>query len=164
MALSTLLLAVLFVVVISAQTWISYNEQKSLFQERFMGLGSVLESQLDTNISQVKQITQAVANHGPTDTEPFQVIRRQLKAMVSKDQGIGNAYILATEKMERNGNRAVINLQGPDDQMLQPGTEYVMPAYFEHAFDQTLKEGSAVTVPYDDELGTLGDLSFSRDR
>ncbi|WP_212983637.1 methyl-accepting chemotaxis protein [Paenibacillus cineris] len=154
MALSTLLLAVLFVVVISAQTWISYNEQKSLFQERFEGLGSVLESQLDTNISQVKQIAKAVANHEPTDTEPFQVIRSQLKAMVSKDQGIGNAYILTTEKMERNGNRAVMNLQGPDDQMLQPGTEYVMPAYFEHAFDQTIKEGSAVTVPYDDELGT----------
>ncbi|WP_179281047.1 methyl-accepting chemotaxis protein [Paenibacillus sp. XY044] len=154
MALSTLLLAVLFVVVISAQTWISYTEQKSLFKERFMGLGSVLETQLDTNLSQVKQIAQAVAKHEPSDTEPFQVIRRQLKAMLDNGQGIGNAYILTTGKMERNGSRAVINLQGPDDQKLQPGSEYQMPAYFENAFDQTLKEGSAVTVPYDDDLGT----------
>lgn len=152
---STILLTIIFLVVIGTLVTISYMEQKKLYENKLYGLGSVLSTQMISDIDEIGAIAESISAGGSTDTESFQELRGHLSAMMNNNQGIENAYLLSSDVVQRDGQKILITLQGiNDDPENAPGAEYEMSSYFETAVTGAIQNGDAMTNTYNDELGT----------
>lgn len=153
---SNLLLAVIFIGIIGLNVTLSYQEQKEVYEEQFRGYGAVLDRQLQTNLNLVEETSQILVNKHLPAAEAFDRLESQLFAMTDSNVNIYNAYLMLPDKIERDGQKFLVNLQTDTDmESTLPGTEYEMIPIFETALDRIIKDESAViTSSYTDIEGT----------
>ncbi|WP_052675967.1 methyl-accepting chemotaxis protein [Paenibacillus sp. IHBB 10380] len=152
---SNLLLAIVFIGIISLNVVFSYQGQKKAYEEQFYGYGTVLKRQIETNLSLIQEASQIVVNKQSPTADAFVLLRNQLFAMTDSDVNIPSVYLMLPDKVERDGKKFLVNLQTEIDiETTLPGTEYEMNATFETALDRAIKDDFTITPSYTDVEGT----------
>lgn len=161
---SVLLLAVLFLGVMSLTAAFAYQSQKNEFHNQLRELGKAMKGQVQLHAVEIAEASAVLDRKEAPAAEAFKMLKAQLVAMSAEDLVISNAYLMLPEVREDGGKRALVNLQGNmDTEAMQPGSVYEMSAVFEDAFNKAMKEGFALTVPYADSEGEwVSYLSRSR--
>ncbi|WP_458632226.1 methyl-accepting chemotaxis protein [Paenibacillus sp. CMAA1364] len=152
---SNLILAVVFIGIISLIVIFSYQGQKEVYQEQFFGYGTVLKRQMETSVSLIKEASEIVSNKATPTGDVFNQLRDQLFVMSDSDVNIPGVYLMLPDKVERDGEKYLVNIQTNVDEVFTlPGTEYKMNNIFEATLNQVMKGDFAITPSYTDAEGT----------
>ncbi|RJE86046.1 methyl-accepting chemotaxis protein [Paenibacillus sp. 1011MAR3C5] len=152
---SSLVLALILIVLISATQWLSYNSQKAAFSKEIQSLGVTLGYQLEFEYDLVAEAYEELLQSGTHDASAFSILKNKFEAMV-RNERVTNAYIYMPEVKEVDGKRTAIMLQSNEELSqtgLAPGGSYAMAERFDTAFQKALNQESAWTEVYEDDFG-----------
>jgi len=152
---SSLVLSFLFLIMIGTIIVLSYFQQRQSYYEQFNMYGTSFEAQVNVNHDLIETSASKIARQEGSSDNAFTILKRQLNAMVG-GSSVTNAYLLAPEKIERDGKSYLVNIQANselDAVGWQPGSEYLLPPSFQESLTQAIQTGSAITEPFKDEVG-----------
>ncbi|REK71747.1 methyl-accepting chemotaxis protein [Paenibacillus paeoniae] len=152
---SSLVLAMILLVLINAMQWLSYNSQKAAFMEEIENLGVTLGYQLEFEYDHVTVGHDELQQNGTSESASFSILKNKFDAMVRNDR-VANAYIYMPEIKEEGEQRFVTMLQGNQELTnsgIGPGSTYPLSGSFEEAFRKALAQESAWTDVYEDDNG-----------
>lgn len=152
---SSLVLALILIVLISATQWLSYNSQKAAYKDDITDLGETLGYQLEFEYDLVTIAHDELLQSGTHEADAFRVLKSKFDAMV-RNERVANAYIYMPEIKEVDGKRTAIMLQSNEElgqTGLGPGGAYAMVERFDTAFQKAEAQGAAWTEIYEDEYG-----------
>ncbi|MFF2890261.1 methyl-accepting chemotaxis protein [Paenibacillus sp. NPDC057967] len=152
---SSLVLALILIVLISATQWLSYNSQKAAYKDDITDLGETLGYQLEFEYDLVAAAHDELLQSGTYEADAFRVLKSKFDAMV-RNERVTNAAIYMPEVKEVDGKRTATMLQSNEELHqtdLGPGETYAMAESFDTAFQKAEAQGAAWTEIYEDDFG-----------
>ncbi|MGG1634652.1 methyl-accepting chemotaxis protein [Paenibacillus sp. FSL K6-3182] len=152
---SSIVLAILLVIVISVTEYLSYSSQKKSYLDEIERIGQTLGYQIEAGHDLVTFGYNEVSAGRDTNNATFKMLKLQLDVMIKNDI-VANAYVYMPEVIERDGKKFIKMMQSNESLSaagLGPGDEYEMSDEFAGKIDDALNEGSALTEVVTDEYG-----------
>lgn len=152
---SSIVLALLLVMVISVTEYLSYNSQKKSYLAEIKRIGETLSYQIEAGHDLLTFGYNTVSAGNDTNNDTFELLKLQLDVMIKNDI-ISNAYVYMPDVIERDGKEIIVMMQSNEELSaagLGPGAEYEMTPAFAAKVDETLEKGSALTDVVVDEFG-----------
>lgn len=152
---SSIVLALLLVIVISVTEYLSYSSQKKSYLDEIERIGQTLGYQIEAGHDLVTFGYNEVSAGRDTNNATFKTLKLQLDVMIKNDI-VANAYVYMPEVIERDGKKFIKMMQSNESLSaagLGPGDEYEMSDEFAGKIDDALNEGSALTDAVTDEYG-----------
>ncbi|MFX3636454.1 MAG: methyl-accepting chemotaxis protein [Candidatus Pristimantibacillus sp.] len=153
---SSVVLAFLFIIMISVTGWISYQSQKGSYTEDMERATRTFGVQTQANSDIIAAAQAELAAGKTTNSAIFHILKNQLNAMNTNEM-VTNTYLFAADMTEKDGKSYLEIFQGNnsmDEMGFKPGSPYELPATFIEGYDIVLKEGFAQLDPYSDEFGS----------
>lgn len=107
---SSIVLALLLVIVIGVTEYLSYNTQKVGYYEEIDRIGETLGYQIEADREMLTLGYNEIAAGNYEETDNSKQLQKYLDAMVENDI-VANAYIFMPEIVERDGKKTLIMLQ-----------------------------------------------------
>jgi methyl-accepting chemotaxis protein len=153
---SSIVLAVLFVIVIGIIETISYSSLKKGAISEITQVGETLSYQMEAGEALLVAAHDIVSRGetGETDST-MQYFKLQLDQMV-KNKMVTNAYVYMPEILNENGAKVIVAMQTNEalaSSGLGPGDKYEMNESFAQTFQDTIDKGSALSSIVRDEYG-----------
>lgn len=152
---SSIVLALLLVIVIGVTQYLSYNTQKKSYLAEIERIGETLSYQIEAGHDLLTYGYNEVSAGNTATNETFELLKLQLDVMIKNDI-IANAYVYMPDVVEREGKKSLVIMQSNEDLFaagLGPGAEYEMDPAFAAKVDEAFEKGSALTDVVVDEYG-----------
>lgn len=152
---SSILLALLLVLIIGVTEYLSYNAQKKSYLAEIERIGESLSYQIEAGHDLLTFGFNEVTAGRETKNETFELLKRQLDVMTKNDI-VTNAYVYMPDIIERDGKEFMVMMQSNEALQaagLGAGDEYEMNADFAADMHEALEKGSALTDVFTDEYG-----------
>lgn len=154
-AASSVVLALLLIVVIGITQTLSYNSQKSAYTQEINRTGETLGAQMEASTFLLGRGYEEMKAGGDTNGDAFKQLKHLLDVMV-KNELVSNAYIYMPEVVEKDGKKIATVMQSNEELYaagFAPGSTYEIPEIMLQAFTEASDEGFAVSKVYEDEFG-----------
>ncbi|WP_419875694.1 methyl-accepting chemotaxis protein [Candidatus Pristimantibacillus sp. PTI5] len=152
---SSILLALLLVLIIGVTEYLSYNAQKKSYLAEIERIGESLSYQIEAGHDLLTFGFNEVTAGRETKNETFELLKRQLDVMTKNDI-VTNAYVYMPDIIERNGKEFMVMMQSNEALQaagLGAGGEYEMNPDFAADIHEVLENGSVLTDVFKDEYG-----------
>ncbi|MEV5029814.1 methyl-accepting chemotaxis protein [Paenibacillus sp. LPE1-1-1.1] len=152
---SSILLALLLVLIIGVTEYLSYNTQKKSYLAEIERIGESLSYQIEAGHDLLTFGFNELTAGRETKNETFELLKRQLDVMTKNDV-VTNAYVYMPDIIERDGKEFMVMMQSNEALQaagLGAGDEYEMNADFAADMHEALEKGSALTDVFTDEYG-----------
>ncbi|WP_138753837.1 methyl-accepting chemotaxis protein [Paenibacillus sinopodophylli] len=152
---SSIVLALLLVMVIGITEYLSYNTQKKAYLSEIERMGETLSYQVEAGHDLLTFGYNEITAGGETSNEMFERFKLQLDVMIKNDI-VSNAYVYMPDIIERDGKQFLKMMQSNEAlnaEGLGPGDDYPMTPGFAADVQTVLEKGSVVTEPVVDDYG-----------
>ncbi|NIK79485.1 methyl-accepting chemotaxis protein [Paenibacillus castaneae] len=154
---SSIVLALLLVVLIGVTEYLSYYSQKKNYLDEIERIGETLSYQMEAEHNLITFGYNEITAGNDTHNETFDLLKLQLDSMIRNDI-INNAYVFMPEVIEQDGKKFLKVMQSNEELFskgLVPGEKYELSPEYETAAAEALEKGSAVTDVIEDDYGQL---------
>ncbi|OMF37353.1 hypothetical protein BK133_06465 [Paenibacillus sp. FSL H8-0548] len=152
---SSIVLALLLIIVIGVTEYLSYNTQKKAYYDEIERIGQTLSYQIEADREMLALGYSEIAAGNYDDNDNSKQLQKYLDAMVENDI-VANAYIYMPEIVEQEGTNALTMLQSSAQLKadgLGPGAVYQMTFTLEESVNKAFKDGTAITDLVIDKYG-----------
>ncbi|CAM4357914.1 methyl-accepting chemotaxis protein [Paenibacillus endophyticus] len=152
---SSIVLALLLVLVIGITEYLSYSTQKKSYLAEIERIGETLSYQIEAGHDLLTFGYNEIAAGKDTKNETFDRFKLQLDVMIKNDI-VSNAYVYMPDIIERDGKQFLKMMQSNEALTadgLGAGDEYEMTPGFAADVQTALEKGSVVTEPVIDQFG-----------
>lgn len=152
---SSIVLALLLIVVIGVTETLSYNSQKNAFTQEINRTGETLGAQMEASYFLLGRGYEEIKAGGDTEGDVFQQLKQLLDTMI-KNELVANAYIYMPEVTEQDGKKIATVMQSNDALHaagFAPGDTYEIPEILQPTFTEASADGFAVSKVYEDQIG-----------
>lgn len=152
---SSLVLAIIFVILIVLMNSLSYYAQRQAVFKEFTTIGDKLHKQALANASLIAAAGEALKTGQTPPESDMEILKRLLNAM-TEDDFLANAYYLSSDYTELE-DQAEIKLLQISESMetlgMSAGSNYIAHADFFEAYQKALNNHAGLTDMYVDEYG-----------
>lgn len=153
---SSVVLAFLFIIIISVTGWISYQAQKSAYMEDMERATRTFSVQTQANSDIILAAQgELAAGKSSSNSSLFRILKDQLNAMNTNEM-VANTYLLEVNKTEKDGKSYLEVFQGNhsmEEMGFAPGIPLELPSAFINGYEIVLQKGFVQLEPYSDEFG-----------
>jgi methyl-accepting chemotaxis protein len=153
---SSVVLAILFIIIVAIMATYSYISQKNAYLEDMTGTARTLGLVTNARAGLIHTATEQLKDDKVTGSQEFSDLEIQLMSM-DANASIKNTYLMLPDKVEKNGKTYLTMLQGSysmTEAGFTPGTPYELTDEFRKGYDIVQKEGFAQLQPYNDDMGS----------
>ncbi|MFF2481181.1 methyl-accepting chemotaxis protein [Paenibacillus sp. NPDC058071] len=152
---SSVVLALLFIVVIGVTQWLSYNAQKNAYIEDMNRATRTFSVQTQANGALIQNANSIMLAAGDMNSSDFAILKQQLDAM-NENELVHNTYIFLPD-LTITGDKKNLKVLQANESMQAMGFKtnslYNLPPEFLAGYDVVRKEGFAQVDVYEDETG-----------
>jgi Methyl-accepting chemotaxis protein len=153
---SSVVLAMLFIIVIAVMSSYSYISQKKSYQRDMEGTARTLGVVTNSRTALINTAKERLAAGTVEGAPEFTEIEIYLMSM-DTNATIKNTYLMLPDKVEKDGKTSLTMLQGSfgiTQAGYTPGHPYELSAEYLRGYEDVQKNGFAQLKPYKDDMGT----------
>ncbi|WP_141500591.1 methyl-accepting chemotaxis protein [Paenibacillus luteus] len=152
---SSIVLALLLVMVIGVTEYLSYNTQKKNYLAEIERIGQTLSYQMEAAHDLLAFGNKEITAGNDTNNDNFKLLKLQLDVMIKNDI-VSNAYVYMPDIIEKDGKSYLKVIQSNEELNaagLGPGQDYELTPAFQEDVHKAMDNGSVVTAPVVDAFG-----------
>lgn len=152
---SSVVLAIIFIMIISITQLSSYKSQKTAYLEDMERTARTFGVQTQSNLQMITSIHKQLLEE-KTASADLGLLKLQFNAMTTNEL-IANSYAFMPELIEKDG-KTYLNIMQASDNLYEagytPGKLYELSPEYIAGYEKVLTEGFTQLEPYTDDIGT----------
>ncbi|MUT66583.1 methyl-accepting chemotaxis protein [Paenibacillus sp. NEAU-GSW1] len=153
---SSLVLAVLFIMIIGITEWISYGAQKAAYIEDMERSTRTFSVQTQANLDLIENANMQLTSGKQDNPAVFSILARQLDAMNTNEM-VKNTYLFMPDLIVKDDKKFLSVMQSNKsmvDLNFTTGTMYELSPQFAEGYDNARSDGFVQLDTYTDDYGT----------